>query len=47
MTEEIHKLCRQAWREGKIPEEWIKTILVTIPKKGDLMECSNYKAIAL
>src|SRR6218665_2347418 len=45
MTEEIHKLCRQAWREGKIPEEW--TILVTIPKKGDLMECSNYRTIAL
>jgi len=21
MTEEIHKLCRQAWRKGKIPEE--------------------------
>src|SRR6218665_711996 len=47
MTEEIHKLCRQAWREGKIPEEWTKTILVTIPKKGDLMECSNYRTIAL
>src|SRR6218665_3329908 len=47
MTEEIHKLCRQAWREGKIPEEWTKTILVAIPKKGDLMECSNYRTIAL
>src|SRR6218665_1334116 len=33
MTEEINKLCWQAWREGKIPEEWTKTILVTIPKR--------------
>src|SRR6218665_2772834 len=47
MTEEIHKLCRQAWREGKIPEEWTQTILVIIPKKGDLMECSNCRTIAL
>jgi len=22
--EEIHRLCRHAWREGKIPEEWIR-----------------------
>jgi len=43
MMAEIHKLSRQAWREGMIPEQWTKTILVTIPKKGDLMECSNYR----
>ena len=38
MTKKLNKLCR---REGKIPEEWTKPILVTIPKKGDLMKCSN------
>ena len=30
-----------------ISEEWTKTILVTIPKEGYLMECSNYRTIAL
>ena len=29
------------------PEEWCKSILVAIPKKGDLAECSNYRMIAL
>ena len=26
----------------KISDEWARTTLVTIQKKGDLMECSNY-----
>lgn len=44
---EIHELCRQIWKEGKIPEEWTKSLLVTLPKKGNLTECKNYRTIAL
>jgi len=44
---EIHKICEKAWQEGKIPEEWTRSVLVTIPKKGDLTECSNCRTIAL
>jgi len=29
-------------RKG-IPEEWTKSVIVTIPKKGDLSQCSNYR----
>lgn len=47
LVKEIHEICKQVWREGKIPEEWTKSVLVTIPKKGDLMECQNYRTIAL
>src|SRR6218665_328264 len=36
MTEEIHKLRSHALGEGKIPV-WTQTILVSIPKKGDLI----------
>jgi len=36
-------MCEQIWTEASIPEEWTKSILVTIPKKGDLSECENYK----
>ncbi|CAF1642700.1 unnamed protein product, partial [Adineta ricciae] len=36
LSREIHKLCNKAWHEGTIPEEWGKSILVPIPKKGDL-----------
>ena len=47
VIEEIHSICKQVWHEGRTPEEWTKSVIVTIPKKGDLAECSNYRTIAL
>ena len=47
VTEEIHLICKQIWQEGRVPEEWTKSVIVTIPKKGDLAECCNYRTIAL
>ena len=43
----IHELCNRAWQETTIPDEWGKSILVPIPKKGDLSDCSNYRTISL
>ncbi|CAF3389732.1 unnamed protein product [Rotaria socialis] len=40
---QIHELCNRAWYESTILEEWGKSILVPIPKKGDLSECANYR----
>ena len=28
-------------------EEWTKSVLITLPKKGDFAECKNYRTIAL
>ena len=36
VVEELHALCNQIWKEGIIPEEWAKSVIITIPKKGDL-----------
>ena len=47
LSRQIHKICNKAWHEGTIPEEWGKSILVPIPKKGDLSNCSNYRTISL
>ncbi|CAF3185570.1 unnamed protein product [Rotaria socialis] len=47
LTHEIHSLCNKAWHEGVIPEEWGKSILIPIPKKGDLSECANYRTVSL
>jgi len=47
LAKKIHTICEKAWQEGKIPEEWTRSILVIIRKKGDLTECSNYRTIAL
>ena len=43
----LHKLCNEVWSKGIFPEEWTKSILVTLPKKGDLGECKNYRTISL
>ncbi|CAF4143408.1 unnamed protein product, partial [Rotaria magnacalcarata] len=47
LAQKIHELCNRAWKEETIPEQWGKAILVPIPKKGDLSECSNYRTISL
>ncbi|CAF2067958.1 unnamed protein product [Rotaria magnacalcarata] len=47
LTHKIHSLCSKVWHEGVIPEEWGKSILIPIPKKGDLSECANYRTISL
>ncbi|CAF3150118.1 unnamed protein product, partial [Rotaria socialis] len=43
LARQIHELCNRAWYEGTILEEWGKSILVPITKKGDLNECANYR----
>ena len=47
VAEEIHGICNQIWQEGRVPEEWAKSVIITIPKKGDLAECNNYRTISL
>ena len=32
-TRKIHNMCEPIWTEAKIPDEWTKSVLVTIPKK--------------
>ena len=47
LVHKIHKLCNRAWKEEIIPEQRGRSILVPIPKKGDLSDCSNYRTISL
>jgi len=43
----IHSLCNQAWVECHVPEEWLKSVLVPIPKKGGELKCKSYRIISL
>src|SRR3981081_2239995 len=43
----IHNICQRAWEEETFPEIWTKSVIVTIPKKGDLQQCENYRTISL
>jgi hypothetical protein len=43
----IHHLIKLIWVQHKMPEEWSMGIIQPIYKKGDKLECSNYRATSL
>src|SRR6218665_4052132 len=47
VAKELHKIINEVWKEGRTPEEWKKSILVILHKKGNTIECGNYRTIAL
>jgi hypothetical protein len=38
---EIRKLIISVWNKEELPEEWKKSISLSVYKKGDKMNCSN------
>ena len=47
IIEYMYKLLNKIWQEEKIPTEWLKGLLVKLPKKGDLGLCENWRGITL
>jgi len=43
----LHSICRQIWKTQQWPQDWKKSPFISIPKKGNAKECSNYSTIAL
>ena len=43
----LHSICQQIWRTQQWPQDWKRSVFITIPKKGNPKECSNYPIIAL
>ena len=46
-VEELHSICQQIWKTQQWLQDWERSIFITIPKKGNAKECSNYRTIAL
>ena len=47
MTTALHNICNKIWKNGKWPENWTKSLVITLPKKGDLKVCNNYRTLSL
>ena len=47
LREEIHAPIEVIWTLGKKPENWQTAIMCPIPKKGDKLQCSNYRGISI
>ena len=43
----LHSICQQVWKTQQWPQDWKRSVLIPIPKKGNVNECSNYRTIAL
>lgn len=43
----LHRICNLVWSSGKWPRCWTKSILIPLPKSGNLKLCQNYRTISL
>ena len=43
----LHSICQQIWNTQQWPQGWKKSVSISISKKGNAKECSNYLTIAL
>ena len=47
-VEWVRDLCNAVVKEGKIPDDWRKSLMVSVYKgKGDALECGSYRGIKL
>ena len=38
----LHSICQQMWKTQQWPQDWKRSVFISIPKKGNPKECSNY-----
>ena len=43
----FYSICQQIWKTKQRPQDWKRSIFISIPKKGSTKECSHHGAIAL
>ena len=43
----LHSVCQQIWKAQLWPQDWKVSVFISIPKKGNSKECSNYGTIVL
>ena len=42
-----HSMCRQIWKTQQWPQDWKRSVFISLPRKCNAKECSNYHTIAL
>ena len=43
----LHAICQQIWKAQQWLQDWKRSVFISVPKKGDVKEHSNYHTIAL
>ena len=43
----LTNMCNTIWQTGEWPTPWTQSLVITLPKKGNLQLCQNYRTISL
>ena len=47
MIDALLNICNKIWQTGEWPTTWTQSLVITLPKKGNLQQCQNYRTISL
>ena len=47
MIDVLTEIYNRIWRTGEWPTPWTQSLIITLPKKGNLQLCQNYRTISL
>ena len=47
MIDVLTEICNRIWRTGEWPTPWTQSLIITLPKKGNLQLCQNYRTTSL
>ena len=43
----LSTIRNKIWQTGEWPNPWTQSLVITLPKKGNLQQCQNYHTISL
>ena len=47
LSSALMTICNKNWQTGEWPTPWTQSLVTTLPKKGNLQQCQNYRTISL
>ena len=47
MIDTLPVIFQKIWETGQWPIQWTQSLMITVPKKGNLQQCNNYRTINL
>ena len=47
ISDKLYELFNIIWANVVLPAEWLKGLIVKLPKKGDKTECTNWRGVTL